>query len=98
MCYCPTTVTGFSLNLSKFCHHVLNRKRPTKTFFCRYALCAVGATFAGELAIMLLFVIIQQVFLISKGVTSTEYHLKNDHRSRNRLCWNWKIFCKSGRY
>ncbi|CRL08620.1 CLUMA_CG021282, isoform A [Clunio marinus] len=47
------------------------------------ALCFVGAIFALELAIALLFLIIHQVFLISKGVTSTEYCLKGDRKSRS---------------
>jgi len=58
-----------------------------------YALCFVGAIYALELAIALLFVIVQQTFLITKGVTSTEYYLRGEKHSRNHCLRNWRNFC-----
>jgi len=57
------------------------------------ALCFVGAIYALELAFALIFVIIQQIFLISKGVTSTEYCLRGERNSRNNCLRNWRNFC-----
>lgn len=59
----------------------------------RIALCFVGAIFALELAVALMFVIVQQTFLITKGVTSTEYYLRGEKHSRNHCLRNWKNFC-----
>lgn len=60
----------------------------------RIALCFVGAIFALELAAALFFVIAQQIFLISKGTTSTEYWFKGERTSRKYSCFrNWKNFC-----
>jgi len=56
------------------------------------AICFVGAIYALELAIALMFVIIQQLYLISKGVTSTEF-CRGERKSRSHCLRNWKNFC-----
>ncbi|KAL7023698.1 hypothetical protein ACKWTF_012743 [Chironomus riparius] len=58
------------------------------------SLCFVAAIYALEMALVLLFVIIQQLVLISKGTTSTEYCFKKEKSLNRYSCFrNWKNFC-----
>lgn len=51
----------------------------------------VGAIYAMMMAVCTVLVLVQQMFLISKGVTGTEWR-RGDTNNRRNFLWNWKTF------
>lgn len=57
------------------------------------ALCFIAAIYAAVLALALLLILLHQIFLISTGVTCTEWKRRGLHTNRRSICHNWRIFC-----
>ncbi|XP_055680224.1 palmitoyltransferase ZDHHC23-B [Lutzomyia longipalpis] len=102
-----TLLFGSNLSLTSICHpflianvvgvHVL-MPDDCSDVFDQYdiAVCFVGSVYALAMAGCVIFVLLQQIFFISRGVTGTEWR-RGEFVPQRRNCWgNWRNFlCSS---